>query len=52
MVESHRGSRSYRTVCVKAPSEPELQSWGLIVAYVIDPSGELWHFAAERTENG
>jgi uncharacterized glyoxalase superfamily protein PhnB len=30
---------------VKAPSAPELQPWGLTVAYVIDPSGVLWHIA-------
>jgi hypothetical protein len=30
---------------VKAPAEPRLQSWGLVVAYVWDPSGVLWHLA-------
>jgi uncharacterized glyoxalase superfamily protein PhnB len=30
---------------IKAPSAPALQPWGLIVAYVVDPSGVLWHIA-------
>ncbi|WP_158818977.1 glyoxalase [Methylocapsa sp. S129] len=30
---------------VQAPSPPKLESWGLNVAYVSDPSGVLWHFA-------
>ena len=30
---------------VTAPKPPALQPWGLRVAYVIDPSGVLWHFA-------
>jgi hypothetical protein len=32
---------------VEAPREPRLESWGLNVAYVFDPSGVLWHFAQE-----
>lgn len=28
---------------VRAPAAPALQSWGLIVAYVFDPAGVLWH---------
>ncbi len=32
---------------VRAPSEPKMQDWGLRVAYVVDPSGVLWHFAEE-----
>jgi len=35
---------------VKAPAEPKLQSWGLIVGYVWDPSGVLWHVAKEPGE--
>jgi hypothetical protein len=27
---------------------PTLQPWGLVVAYVWDPSGVLWHIAEER----
>ena len=27
------------------PRAPALQTWGLIVAFVADPSGVLWHFA-------
>jgi uncharacterized glyoxalase superfamily protein PhnB len=30
---------------VPAPQPPAIQPWGLRVAYVIDPSGVLWHFA-------
>jgi uncharacterized glyoxalase superfamily protein PhnB len=30
---------------VPAPKPPALQPWGLRVAYVIDPSGVLWHVA-------
>jgi uncharacterized glyoxalase superfamily protein PhnB len=32
---------------VKGPTAPKLQPWGLRVAYVVDPSGVLWHFAEE-----
>lgn len=30
---------------VKAPTAPKLEPWGLKVAYVVDPSGVLWHIA-------
>ena len=30
---------------VESPRPPKLESWGLNVAYVFDPSGVLWHFA-------
>jgi catechol 2,3-dioxygenase-like lactoylglutathione lyase family enzyme len=33
---------------VRAPSAPALQPWGLVVAYVVDPSGVLWHIAQNR----
>ena len=29
---------------VRPPSAPAMQPWGLVVAYVVDPSGVLWHF--------
>jgi hypothetical protein len=32
----------------KAPSAPKLQPWGLVIAYVWDPSGVLWHIAKKR----
>ena len=32
---------------VREPSEPVVQPWGLRVAYVVDPSGVLWHFAEQ-----
>jgi catechol 2,3-dioxygenase-like lactoylglutathione lyase family enzyme len=28
---------------VAQPRAPELQPWGLIVAYIFDPAGVLWH---------
>jgi catechol 2,3-dioxygenase-like lactoylglutathione lyase family enzyme len=28
---------------VRPPTPPKLQSWGLVVAFVIDPGGVLWH---------
>jgi hypothetical protein len=31
---------------VEPPRAPRLESWGLNVAYVFDPSGVLWHIAA------
>jgi hypothetical protein len=30
---------------IAAPREPKLESWGLKVAYMTDPSGVLWHIA-------
>jgi catechol 2,3-dioxygenase-like lactoylglutathione lyase family enzyme len=30
---------------VGPPKAPAMQSWGLRVAYVVDPSGVLWHVA-------
>lgn len=33
---------------VPEPKAPELQPWGLRVAYVVDPSGVLWHVAQRR----
>jgi hypothetical protein len=36
---------------VPAPREPAMQLWRLRVAYVVDPSGVLWHFA-ERPDDG
>jgi catechol 2,3-dioxygenase-like lactoylglutathione lyase family enzyme len=36
---------------VRAPAAPELQPWGLVVAYVVDPSGVLWRFAQDRDAN-
>jgi catechol 2,3-dioxygenase-like lactoylglutathione lyase family enzyme len=34
---------------VDPPKAPAMQSWGLRVAYVYDPSGVLWHIAQRRT---
>lgn len=36
---------------VPTPRAPALQPWGLRVAYVIDPSGVLWHIAERRDGN-
>lgn len=33
---------------VQAPRAPAMQPWGLRVAYVVDPSGVLWHVAQRR----
>jgi catechol 2,3-dioxygenase-like lactoylglutathione lyase family enzyme len=33
---------------VPAPKAPALQPWGLRIAYVVDPSGVLWHIAQRR----
>ena len=33
---------------VAAPRPPAMQSWGLRVAYLVDPSGVLWHVAQRR----
>ena len=30
---------------VRKPSGPAMQPWGLRIAYVVDPSGVLWHIA-------
>jgi uncharacterized glyoxalase superfamily protein PhnB len=30
------------------PAAPARQPWGLVVAYVVDPSGVLWHIAEQR----
>jgi catechol 2,3-dioxygenase-like lactoylglutathione lyase family enzyme len=36
------------TFGVDRPRPPALQPWGLRVAYVVDPSGVLWHVAQRR----
>jgi uncharacterized glyoxalase superfamily protein PhnB len=33
---------------VPAPKPPAMQPWGLRVAYVVDPTGVLWHVAQRR----
>lgn len=30
---------------VPAPKPPAMQPWGMRIAYVVDPSGVLWHIA-------
>lgn len=33
---------------VPEPKAPAMQPWGLRIAYVVDPSGVLWHVAQRR----
>jgi uncharacterized glyoxalase superfamily protein PhnB len=33
---------------VPVPKPPTMQPWGLRIAYVVDPSGVLWHVAQRR----
>ncbi len=33
---------------VPQPKAPAVQPWGLRIAYVVDPSGVLWHVAQRR----
>jgi uncharacterized glyoxalase superfamily protein PhnB len=33
---------------VPSPKAPAMQPWGLRIAYVVDPSGVLWHVAQRR----
>jgi predicted enzyme related to lactoylglutathione lyase len=35
---------------VPMPKPPALQPWGLRVAYVVDPSGVLWHICERRPD--
>ncbi len=35
---------------VDPPKAPKMQPWGLRVAYVVDPSGVLWHIAERRKD--
>ena len=36
------------TFGVSPPKAPAMQPWGLRIAYVVDPSGVLWHVAQRR----
>lgn len=36
------------TFGVPAPKPPAMQPWGLRIAYLVDPSGVLWHVAQRR----
>ena len=36
------------TFGVTPPRPPAMQPWGLRVAYIVDPSGVLWHVAERR----
>jgi len=33
---------------VPPPKAPAMQPWGLRIAYIVDPSGVLWHVAERR----
>jgi uncharacterized glyoxalase superfamily protein PhnB len=37
-----------KTFDVVPPKPPEMQPWGLRVAYMYDPAAVLWHFAERR----
>ena len=39
------------TFGIPAPKPPAMQPWGLRVAYLVDPSGILWHIAERREGN-
>jgi catechol 2,3-dioxygenase-like lactoylglutathione lyase family enzyme len=34
---------------VAAPKPPTLQPWGIVVCYVVDPTGVLWHIVPAAT---
>ncbi len=36
---------------IPQPKPPALQPWGLRVAYLLDPSGVLWHITQRRAGN-
>ncbi|CAN5389451.1 VOC family protein [soil metagenome] len=38
------------TFGVPKPKPPAIQPWGLRIAYVVDPSGVLWHVASRRPD--
>jgi uncharacterized glyoxalase superfamily protein PhnB len=38
------------TFGVAAPKPPQIQPWGLRIAYVVDPAGVLWHIAQRRPD--
>lgn len=40
--------RLEREFGVSEPRPPKVQPWGLRVAFVVDPSGVLWHVAQRR----
>lgn len=35
---------------VQPPKAPAMQPWGLRIAYVVDPSGVLWHVAQRHQD--
>ena len=35
---------------VPPPRPPSMQPWGLRIAYVVDPSGVLWHVSQRRAD--
>ena len=48
VVGAHRVPRSVCGPRRARPKPPTMQPWGLRIAYVIDPSGVLWHVAERR----
>jgi hypothetical protein len=39
------GQKLVEDFAVKQPSAPAMQSWGMKVGFLFDPSGVLWHVA-------
>jgi catechol 2,3-dioxygenase-like lactoylglutathione lyase family enzyme len=35
---------------VRPPTAPQVQPWGLRLAYLVDPAGVLWHVAERRAD--
>jgi uncharacterized glyoxalase superfamily protein PhnB len=35
---------------IPSPKPPAMQPWGLRVAYLVDPSGVLWHISQRRKD--
>jgi catechol 2,3-dioxygenase-like lactoylglutathione lyase family enzyme len=41
--EHIQAARLHEAFDVPAPKPPTMQPWGLMVSYVVDPTGVLWH---------
>ncbi len=44
----HDPERIAKQFGTKPPTPPTLQSWGLVVGFVHDPCGVLWHIVNEK----
>jgi hypothetical protein len=45
-------TRLVETFGVKPPRDPAMQSWGMKVGFLFDPSGVLWHVAQAPSWRG